>query len=49
MMRLVRVFETTSGATLLEYGLIAGLVIAASLGAMDALGEGLQATVIVAR
>ncbi len=44
MTKLKTFFKDESGATAIEYGLIAALISVAAIGAMDLLGEGLETT-----
>lgn len=44
MKTLVKLFKDESGATAIEYGLIAALISVAAIGAMTALGGGLNTT-----
>jgi len=41
---LIRFVRNQSGATAIEYGLIAGLIAVVIIGALQAIGTGLQAT-----
>ncbi len=44
MQKLVRFFKNESGATAIEYGLIAALIAVAIIGAVSALGSGTAET-----
>ncbi|MFN9109940.1 MAG: Flp family type IVb pilin [Bacteroidota bacterium] len=44
MKTMIRLFKDEDGATAIEYGLIAALISVAAIGAMTALGDGLNTT-----
>jgi pilus assembly protein Flp/PilA len=44
MKTLTKLFKDESGATAIEYGLIAALIAVAAIGAMTLVGEGLETT-----
>ncbi|MDX2113705.1 MAG: Flp family type IVb pilin [Alphaproteobacteria bacterium] len=44
MKTIIRLFKEEEGATAIEYGLIAALISVAAIGAMTALGDGLNTT-----